>query len=191
MWWVGKIPWRRETLPTPVFWPREFPGVYSPWGGKESDKTGWLNTNSHEVSPFVKQRYQQYLLDSVHVQLLIRVQLFAALWTVAPRSSILYGIFQARILKWVAISSSRGSCPPRDWTQVSCTSYIGWWVLFCWTTWETSQYITGYPKGLNLESGTRDILTGDVNIQSYVIIAHMIMEWPCSQRRKNSLSKSN
>ena len=25
--WVGKIPWRRERLPTPVFWPREFYGV--------------------------------------------------------------------------------------------------------------------------------------------------------------------
>ena len=26
MWetWVGKIPWRRERLPTPVFWPGEF-----------------------------------------------------------------------------------------------------------------------------------------------------------------------
>jgi len=22
--WVGKIPWRRERLPTPVFWPGEF-----------------------------------------------------------------------------------------------------------------------------------------------------------------------
>ena len=22
--WVGKSPWRRERLPTPVFWPREF-----------------------------------------------------------------------------------------------------------------------------------------------------------------------
>ena len=22
--WVGKIPWRREWLPTPVFWPEEF-----------------------------------------------------------------------------------------------------------------------------------------------------------------------
>ena len=30
--WVGKIPWRRERLPTPVFWPREFHGLYSPWG---------------------------------------------------------------------------------------------------------------------------------------------------------------
>ena len=28
--WVGKIPWRREWLPTPVFWPREFHGLYSP-----------------------------------------------------------------------------------------------------------------------------------------------------------------
>ena len=38
----------------------------------------------------------------------------------------------------------------------------------------------GYPKVLNLESGTREILTGEVNIQSYIIIAHMIMKWPCS-----------
>jgi len=28
-WVVGKIPWRRERLPTPVFWPREFHGVYN------------------------------------------------------------------------------------------------------------------------------------------------------------------
>ena len=25
---VGKIPWRRERLPTPVFWPGEFYGLY-------------------------------------------------------------------------------------------------------------------------------------------------------------------
>ena len=39
--WVGKIPWRREKLPTPIFLPREFHGQshlvsYSPWGRKES-----------------------------------------------------------------------------------------------------------------------------------------------------------
>ena len=43
MWetWVGKIcfPLRRERLPTPVFWPGEFHGLYGPWGLKESDKT--------------------------------------------------------------------------------------------------------------------------------------------------------
>ena len=37
--WVGKIPWRRERLHTLVFWPREFYGLYSPWGRKESDTT--------------------------------------------------------------------------------------------------------------------------------------------------------
>ena len=30
-----------------------------------------------------------------------------------------HGIFQARILEWVAISFSRRSSQPRDWTRVS------------------------------------------------------------------------
>ena len=34
-----------------------------------------------------------------------------------PRSFV-HGIFQARVLEWVAISFSRGSSQPRDWTQV-------------------------------------------------------------------------
>ena len=32
-----RIPRTREKLPTPVFWPGEFHGLYSPWGCKESD----------------------------------------------------------------------------------------------------------------------------------------------------------
>ena len=28
-----------ESLPTPVFWPREFHGLYNPWGYKELDTT--------------------------------------------------------------------------------------------------------------------------------------------------------
>ena len=42
--WVGKIPWRKKWLPTPVFLPEEAHGQrslagYSPWGCKESDIT--------------------------------------------------------------------------------------------------------------------------------------------------------
>ena len=37
------IPWRRESLPTPVFWPGEFHGLYSQWGRKESDTTERLS----------------------------------------------------------------------------------------------------------------------------------------------------
>ena len=29
--WVEKIAWRRERLPTPVFWPEELQGPYRPW----------------------------------------------------------------------------------------------------------------------------------------------------------------
>ena len=42
-WVVGKIPWRRERLPTPVFWPRELHGMYRPWGRKELDTTERLS----------------------------------------------------------------------------------------------------------------------------------------------------
>ena len=49
-----------------------------------------------------------------------------------PGSSI-HGIFQARILEWVAISFSRRSSKPRDRTQVSCV--IG----RCFIIWATGE----------------------------------------------------
>ena len=50
--WVGKIPWRREWQPTPVFLPGEFRGQrslvgYSPWGHKESDTTEGPTPTAH------------------------------------------------------------------------------------------------------------------------------------------------
>ena len=44
----------------------------------------------------------------------------------SPPGSSFYRISQARMLEYVAISSSRRSFQPRDWTYVS---YIGRWVL--------------------------------------------------------------
>ena len=48
-----------------------------------------------------------------------RVQLFATLWTVAHQAPLSMGILQARILEWVAMSSSQGSSQSRDQTCVS------------------------------------------------------------------------
>ena len=42
----------------------------------------------------------------------------------SPPGSSVHGIFQARVLKWVAISSSRGSSQPRDQTCISCISHF-------------------------------------------------------------------
>ena len=39
---VGKIPWRRKRPPTPLFWPVESHGLYSPWR-KEQDMTERLS----------------------------------------------------------------------------------------------------------------------------------------------------
>ena len=42
-----------------------------------------------------------------------------------PPGSSVHGILQARILEWIAMSSSRGSFRPRDRTQISCNSCFG------------------------------------------------------------------
>ena len=43
----------------------------------------------------------------------------------SPPDSFVHGIFQARILEQVAISSSRGFSQPGDGTHISCISFIG------------------------------------------------------------------
>ena len=48
--WIRSLgredPLRRERLPTPVLWPGEFHGLYSPWDCKESDMTEPLSLHS-------------------------------------------------------------------------------------------------------------------------------------------------
>ena len=48
--WIRSLgwedPWRRERLPTPVFWPGEFHALYIPWGHKESDTAERLSLNT-------------------------------------------------------------------------------------------------------------------------------------------------
>ena len=48
----------------------------------------------------------------------------------SPPDSSVHGILQARILKWIAVSSSRGSSRPTDWTHISYVSCIGRRVLY-------------------------------------------------------------
>ena len=53
--WVGKIPWRREWLPTPVFLPGEFhgqgsmKGYFFPWSRKELDMTERLTSSACQL----------------------------------------------------------------------------------------------------------------------------------------------
>ena len=47
--WVGKMPWRRERLLTPVFWPGEFHGLYCSWDRNESDLTEGLSLSLSHI----------------------------------------------------------------------------------------------------------------------------------------------
>ena len=66
-----------------------------------------------------------------------RVQLCDSMDWSLPGSSVCR-ILQARILEWVAMSSSRWSSRPRDWTCVCCS---GRWILYHFATWEYPTYI--------------------------------------------------
>ena len=66
--WVGKIPWRRERLPTPVFWPGEFHGLCSSWGRKESDTTERL---SLYLFCWVIVRSRNYICQKIGIQLVL------------------------------------------------------------------------------------------------------------------------
>ena len=61
------------------------------------------------------------------------VQIFVTPMDCSLLGSSVHGIFQARVLEWVAISFSRGSSRPRDWTQVSC------FAVRCFTIWATRE----------------------------------------------------
>ena len=62
----------------------------------------------------------------------------------SPPGSSVHGILQARILEWVAISFSRGSSQPRDWTWVSC---IAGRCFILWATRESQKaYRTWYSQ---------------------------------------------
>ena len=62
----------------------------------------------------------------------------------SPPGSSALGIFQERILEWVAMPSSRGSSQPRDRTQVSCIAgrfFIIWAIREALCTYRTKEII--------------------------------------------------
>ena len=65
--------------------------------------------------------YEENSLDKGARLLSWQVWLFATVWTVAHQAPLFMAFSgHTQILKWVAISSSRGSSPIRDRTHVSC-----------------------------------------------------------------------
>ena len=88
-------------------------------------KTDYYGFNfSHQITSEIEYiviyLLNNYIFSSMKV---LVAQSYTTLWNAmdySPPGSSLHGIFQARILEWVAIPFSRGSSQTRDQTQVSC-----------------------------------------------------------------------
>ena len=93
------------------------------------------------------------------------------------------GIFQARILEQVAVSSSRGSSWPRDWTYVcfiSCTSRkIFFFFFYLWATPSNCESL--------LPSSSGDCLPGTLDNLSQRIFLRVVCMFHLSQYKMPSV----
>ena len=117
--WVGKIPWRRERLPTPVFRPGGSHGLYSPRGRKELDMTGRLSLSSTFVC--LHAQSCPTLCDPMDHGVLCP-------WD-SPGKNI--GVGCCFLLQGIPLTQGSN---PRD--QISCVSCTGRLILYHWATWE-------------------------------------------------------
>ena len=143
---MGKIPWRKERLPIPVFCPGEFQGLYATMGSQrvrhywatftsvhfmlkiclcvlwESHPDPHLLTiplsqaTSSEMSATSLVSYPPPLTLSYLELVSQSCPTLCDPMDCSPSGSSVHGILQARILKGVAIPFSRRSSWPRDWT---------------------------------------------------------------------------
>ena len=93
------------------------------WGRKESDTTerlNWTELKSYRAYTLKERKWSRSVVPT----------LWDSMDCSLPCSSI-HGIFQARVLEWVAISFSRGFSQPKDRTWVS--RIVG----RCFTIWAT------------------------------------------------------
>ena len=96
-----------------------------------------------------------------------RVWLFVTLWTIAFQAPLSMGlILQARILEWVAISSSRDSSQPRAQTRLSC---IGRWAPYHSATWEVPCFLVLYLKSQQQTQGIYCLLLLDFHVIVFIL----------------------
>ena len=121
-----RIPWREQH------------GWLQSTGCKESDTIERLTPGASQVALVVKNMPAKAGDLKTLVQFLgwedpLAAQPCLTLWDpvdCSPPGFSVHGIFQARILEWVAIFFCRGSSWPRDQTHISCVSCIGRQIFF-------------------------------------------------------------
>jgi len=110
------VSWKRQQIPTPVFWPGDFYGHRSltgcsPRGRKESDKDKYMTLLIQNLKK--KKKINEKVKVAQSCPTLCDPLDYSLSGSCAHRS------LQARILEWVAVAFSRRRSQPRYQTQVS------------------------------------------------------------------------
>ena len=109
----------------------------------ETNKTLFMNyAPVHKIKGFKKSMKTKKLQTAVICVLMLLCVPLCDPMDYSPPGSSVHGILQARILEWVAISSSRASSRPRGQTHVLRVSGIGRWVLYHQVTWGVPRWCT-------------------------------------------------
>ena len=87
---VVKIPWRRERLSTPVFWPGDFHGPYRPWGCKELDTTERISL-SLSFKHFLKSKH--FIICFMNLYIGFMIQCFLLSCIIFGDSSVLLVVY--------------------------------------------------------------------------------------------------
>ena len=106
------------------------PAQWACWMPQDS-KTSWLRATSHTFLP--QSSHQKVRADAnLEPCFLVAPSHSSVVFSrsvvsdscdpmdCSPPGSSVHAIFRARMLEWVALSFSRGSSWPREWTRVSC-----------------------------------------------------------------------
>ena len=113
---------------------KNFLWAWSSWGSPGERCWCWTPPPSISHSPpgahWSWFKSQSFFYNACMLNCFSRVWLFWDPIDCSPPGSSVHGILQARILEWVAMSSSRGSSWLRDWTPNSNVSCIGKQVLY-------------------------------------------------------------
>ena len=117
--------WRWVWVNSGSWWWTGRPGVLQSMGHKELDTAEQLNwTEGLPGDSVVKNPPAIIGMWVRSLCMFCGFWLFVIPWAITSPGCSVHGIFQAGILDWVAISSSRGSSQPKDWTQVSYVSAL-------------------------------------------------------------------
>ena len=138
--WIGKIPWRRESLPTPVFWLGEFHGMYRPWVTKSQTRLNYFH--SHFLHP-------KHWITTPSISILkvlrdgpfmgfSRQEYWSSLPFPSPVDHILSELSTITCLSWMALHGMAHSFTELDKAVVyviRLVSSLWWWFSFCLALW--------------------------------------------------------